>query len=370
MKKTVFIIAIVVSGLLVHSQNLRSGFVKQEYLTMIGHFARHTDSLRRSSGIPLDKSEKLVYSSKELGLDNRWFMWVNSDSVVTLSVRGTVPTRASWLENAYTDMVPAQGSLVLENNFTFEYKLAESQRAAIHTGWLIGTAYLSRDMLPKIDSLVSAGYHNFIISGHSQGGALSYLLTSYFYYLKQSGRLPAGIRFKTYCSAAPKPGNLYYAYDFEHITAGGWAFNVVNAADWVPEVPATVQTINDINRTNPMSLAEKTIQKQGWAKRMFIRKIYNRLTKPSSEQVENNQKYLGEMVAKQIGKLLSGFVVPASAGTFNYTRTGQFIVLTGDEQYYAHFPEKSENIWIHHLISAYWYLAEKLPDEKGTQTGD
>ena len=51
------------------------------------------------------------------------------------------------------------------------------------------------------------------------------------------------LNIKTYCSAAPKPGNLFYAYDFEHITEGGWAFNVVNSADWVPELPSTTQTV-------------------------------------------------------------------------------------------------------------------------------
>lgn len=343
------------------ARDLKPGFDKHEYRTMLGHFVRQGDSLRRDYRIPLPAHEKLVYRSKVIGLDNRWFLWVNADSVVTLSVRGTVASNASWLENGYVSMTSACGTLQAETGFTFSYHLADHPRAAVHTGWLVGMAYLQRDMLPKMDSLIGLGYHNFIIAGHSQGGALSYLLTSHFYYLKKQGRIPAGVHFKTYCSAAPKPGNLYYAYDFEHITCGGWAFNVVNSADWVPEVPPTVQTLVDINRTSPLPMAEKAIRKQGWLKRIFIKKIYKKLTHPSLEQAENNQKYLGDRVAGYIGKTLPGFVAPPPAGTFNYTRCGTAVVLYADESYFARFAENSDNIWLHHLMDAYWFLTEKLP---------
>lgn len=360
MKKLTVFAWIWVITLTLTASNLKPGFDKQEYLTMLGHFVRQGDSLRRDYKIPLPDHEKLVYRSKVMGLDNRWFMWVNGDSTVTLSVRGTVATQSSWLENAFLSMTPANGTITPEAGFSFSYHLADNPRAAVHSGWLIGMAYLQRDMLPKIDSLTALGYHNFIVSGHSQGGALSYLLTSHFYYLQRAGRFPAEVKFKTYCSAAPKPGNLYYAYDFEHITAGGWAFNVVNSADWVPEIPATVQTTADINRTSPLPMAEKAIQKQGWLKRIFINKIYRKLTEPSLEQAENNQKYLGDMVAGYIGKTLPGFVPPPPAGTFNYTRAGATVVLYADESYYSRFAEKSDNIWLHHMMEAYWYLAVKL----------
>jgi hypothetical protein len=51
--------------------------------------------------------------------------------------------------------------------------------------------------------------------------AISYLLTAYLYHLQKSGRLQADIRFKTYASAGPKPGNLYFAYQYEAMTKGG-----------------------------------------------------------------------------------------------------------------------------------------------------
>jgi hypothetical protein len=141
------------------------------------------------------------------------------------------------LENLYAAMVPANGKLILDNADTFNYCLAPGNKAAVHVGWLIGTAFLSKDIVPKIDSLYKSGIKDLLLMGHSQGGAINYLLTAYLYSLQKQNILPGDIRFKTYCSAAPKPGNLFFAYYFESITENGWAFNVVNSADWVPETP-------------------------------------------------------------------------------------------------------------------------------------
>jgi predicted esterase len=56
------------------------------------------------------------------------------------------------------------------------------------------------------------------IMGHSQGGAIAYLLTAHLLSLQKENKIPSEIVFKTYCSAAPKPGNLHFAYA---LTSGG-----------------------------------------------------------------------------------------------------------------------------------------------------
>ncbi len=70
-----------------------------------------------------------------------------------ISIRGTTGDMVSWLENGYAAMVPAQGSLKLDNTFTFDYHVADDSRATVHVGWLTGMAYLSRDVLPRSDFL-------------------------------------------------------------------------------------------------------------------------------------------------------------------------------------------------------------------------
>jgi hypothetical protein len=264
-------------------------------------------------------------------------------------------------------MVPATGELQISDTEKFRYQLAANPKASVHVGWLVSTAFLSKDILPKIDSCYKAGIKNFIITGHSQGGGISYLLTAYLYHLQKANQLPADIRFKTYCSAGPKPGNLYFAYDYEAMTQPGWAYNVVNSADWVPEVPLSIQTVKDFNNTNPFVNAKALIKKQSFPKNIALRYAYNRLDKPSRKAQKNYQKYLGKMTAKMVKKTIPGYLSPEYYNSNNYVRTGNYIVLPADADYYALFPDNNEQIFIHHLHAPYLFLAEKLPAQNSGQ---
>ena len=227
-------------------------------------------------------------------------------------------------------------------------------------GWLVSTAFLSKDILPKLDSCYKNGIKDFIIAGHSQGGAIAYLLTAHLYSLQRQKVIPADIRFKTYNSAAPKPGNLYFAYEYEAMTQGGWAYNTVNSADWVPEVPLSVQTVNDFNTTNPFSNAKAMIGKQKLVQRLALRHVYNNLSKPSLKAQRNYQKYLGNLASKSVRKNISGYAAPEYYNSNNYVRTGAFVVLLADSAYYKTYPDSKEKIFIHHFPAPYLLLAGKL----------
>jgi pimeloyl-ACP methyl ester carboxylesterase len=227
---------------------------------------------------------------------------------------------------------------------------------------LLSTAYLSKDILPKLDSLQQHGIKDVIIMGHSQGGAIAYLLTAYLYELQKEGRLASDLRFKTYCSAAPKPGNLYFAYDYEKMTQGGWAYNVVNTADWVPETPVSIQTLNDFNKTNVFAIAPGMIKKQKFPMNWIGKYIFNRMSKPAFRTQRRYEKYLGRMVSKQVIKHLPAYVAPDYYHSTDYVRTGNFIVLQADAAYYKLYPDSKENVFIHHFFEPYLYLAEQLPD--------
>ena len=353
----------------VHGQPLQPGFDKQEYIDLMKVSAQFGDSAYQAA-LPVPPQYTLAYRSAEIGLGNRWELWTRPDQVAVISVRGTTERSESWLGNLYAAMVPAQGTLTLSDDFTFPYRLATQPRAAVHVGWLVSTAFLARDILPKMDSCYRAGTRHVIILGHSQGGAIAYLLTAHLYSLQQQGELPADLRFKTYCSAAPKPGNLYFAYSYEALTQHGWAYNVVNSADWVPEVPVTVQTLDDFNRPNPFVNARQTIRKQKFRARIALNYAYNKLYKPTQKAQENYQKILGEFTSKQVKALLPGFVPPAYYESNDYVRTGNTITLLADEDYYAWNPQDSAFLWAHHFHTPYIYLAEKLDYPSTTNMGD
>ena len=359
-KNILLVIMAIFSGNLLFAQQLKPGFDKSEYIELLKVSARTTADSNYFNKFPAPRHFRMLYQSPVVGLGNLWDLWIDSSKVAVISVRGTTAASVSWLANFYAAMVPATGELQLSHKELFKYKLAENPRAAVHVGWLVSTAFLSKDMLPKIDSCYKAGVRDILIMGHSQGGAISYLLTAYLYNLQKQQLLPADIRFKTYCSAGPKPGNLYFAYDYEAMTQGGWAYNVVNPADWVPETPVSIQTTGDYNNTNPFVNAKAAIKKQKFPNNIALRYAYNRMDKPTKKAQKRYQNYLGKMVSGMVKKNAPGFVPPSYYNSNDYVRTGNMIVLPTDETYFKQFPDSREHIFVHHILEPYLYLAEKL----------
>ncbi|HEX3079462.1 MAG TPA: lipase family protein [Puia sp.] len=363
--KVVFLLLIVfviLFPVFLSAQPLKPGFDKSECLTMLEISARFGDTAYASK-FPQPAGYKMIYRSPVMGMENLWELWLSDSGNAVISLRGTTAAATSWLENFYSAMVPATGELQISDTFKFRYVLASNSRAAVHIGWLIGTAFLSKDILPRIDSLYKNGVKNFYITGHSQGGALTFLMTSYLYSLQIQQKLPADIRFKTYSTAAPKVGNLYYAYDYEAMTQFGWAYNIVNSADWVPEGMFSIQTPDDFNNTNPFTQAKELIGKLPFPKNLVLKYIYNRMDGPVRTAEYRFQDCLGKGLETYVKKAIPGFQPPASYyNSMDYVRVGNIIVLLADSDYYKMFPDNPNTIFVHHFHDAYYYLAKKLPD--------
>ncbi len=340
---------------------LRPGFDKAEYINLLKMSAYQGDSSYFLK-FPQPQHAALVYTSAVMGLENRWQLWLRDDGVAVINIRGTVASQLSWLANFYSAMFPAKGTMTLADGRKFSYNLARNPKAAVHCGWTIATGYLAGDILPKIDSLYVQGTRDWIVTGHSQGGAIAYLFTAYLYSLQQQGQLPADIRIKTYCSAAPKPGNLYFAHEYEARTQMGWAYNVVNSADWVPETPFSVQTIDDFNKTNVFIQAPQLIKKQKFPLNWVARHAFNRLDKPTRKAQRNFEKYLGRVVGKQVVKNTGAMHLPEFYPSADFVRVGQHIVLLADDDYYKLYKDNTKNVFVHHMLEPYLYLTERLPD--------
>jgi hypothetical protein len=340
------------------SSKLKPGFNKEEFMELLKVSSRQGDSLYNPK-FPAPQFFKKVYRSNVMGLANRWDLWLSDESTAVISIRGTTMETESWLENFYAAMVPAKGQLKLSNDFVFDYQLCDDEKAAVHTGWLIGTAFLSKDILPKLDSLSKIGVREFYIMGHSQGGAIAYLLTAYFLNLQKEKKISNQLVFKTYCSAAPKPGNLHFAYAYEKMTQGGWSFTVVNSADWVPEAPFSIQTTMDFNPANPFANAKDAIKKASFFKRIGLNYFYNSLDKPTKKANKRYQKQLGTRLGMFIKKSLPEYQTPTFFNSNNYVRTGDNIVLFADSNYYKLFPINKDKIWTHHAFEPYLYLCNQ-----------
>lgn len=343
----------------VSAQQLQPGFDQSEYTELLKAYSRWSDSTHYKS-IPESTRFIRTYRSEEMGLVNKWELYESPDQINVISIRGTTPSEVSWLANFYAAMIPAKGQLHLSETVTFDYHFADNPRAAVHVGWSVASAYLLQDIIPVLWKQYASGVRDFIIFGHSQGGGISYLITAQLLYYQETGVIPADIRFKTYCSAAPKPGNLPFAYEYEASRQMGWSHTVVNAADWVPEVPVSIQTLTDFNVTNPFKNAKSLIKKQKFPTNLALKHVYNQLTKHNKKAMRRYQKYLGKVASKFVTKQLVGFKSPEYFESNHYVRTGNMIVLYPDTEYYTQFPDSDTNLFVHHSLQSYLYLTDQL----------
>lgn len=359
--RIVFAILIIFLIPLMSKAQLKPGFDVQEYLEILRVSRQQTDSPLKRDETPKPVYHQRQYRSAIGHLLNRWELWVNNrQKTAVISIRGTTTDAVSWLENFYAAMVPAIGQLQLNDSTKFDYHLAQHPKAAVHIGWLLGMADISGSVVQQINKLYhEEGYKNFIIMGHSQGAAIAYLLRSHLAWLQKQSIIPADITFKTYCSAPPKPGNLYYAYDFNYLTRGGWGIAVTNAADWVPQTPFSIQTLDDFATLNPFGNVDAAVKGQSFFVKLYIKHVYNRLRKPPVRAVKNNQKYLGHTVYKFIKKSLPQFVEPKYAQGNLYTSCGVPVILMPDDAYRAKFPDDPKNVFTHHMFWPYYYLTQK-----------
>ena len=355
-----FFILLQLIALNVTAQKLKPGFDKAEYKELMLLNTRTSANKAYYDTMPKPEHFKMLYQSAPMGMDNLWDLWQDENGVAVISLRGTTAKPISWLANFYAAMVPAKGEIKVTNDYLFKYQLAENTRATVHVGWLLSLAFLNRDIMPKIDSLYKTGVKDFIVMGHSQGGAIAYLLTASLYNMQKLGSLPADIRLKTYCSAGPKPGNLYFAYEYEALTQMGWAYNVVNSADWVPETPFSIQTLDDFNTTNPFTNAKGGLGKQGFFKGIVLKSMYNKMDRKTKKAMKYYCKNLGTRVGKMLEKSLPGFEPPMYTESMNYVRTGNYITLLAGEDYYKLFPDSETNAFAHHLHKSYLYLLDQL----------
>ncbi len=336
---------------------LKPGFDPQEYLEML-------DLVRRQSDLPKPVSGSGTayfthdYQSPEVGLFNRWDLWVRADKkLAVINIRGTVGETESWLENYNAAQILAIGSLQLDKNTRFDYKLAADSSAHVHAGWTLGLAYLAPTIVEKVKACYSQGIKEYIIMGHSQGGAIAFLLTSYLHY---NNDIPKDIVVKSYCSAAPKPGNQEYAYDFDFITRGGWAMRVVNARDWVPESPFSTQTTSDFNEVNPYRGMKKSLKGQSFMVRKGANYLYNRMDRPTKRSARRFTNILGGFVFKRIQKKLPDLQKPHYISSHSYMTAGVPVVLMPDAAYNKLFPFDGKNVFVHHLLDPYAYLVNSI----------
>ncbi|RLD82314.1 MAG: lipase family protein [Bacteroidetes bacterium] len=357
------VMLLLISGLNSYAQNvLKPGFDPGEYAELLGLTHNISSTNNDKLSVPVPGNYKRVYQSKAGPLDNLFDLYLRDDGVGVLEIRGTTAKTSSWLENFYAGMVPATGVIQISLNEKFHYKLSDDSLASVHSGWLTGLACMAEDIVDKINEYHRKGVKEFILMGHSQGGAIVFLLNSYLYY-DLNDLVPDDIIFKTYNSAAPKPGNLFYAYDYDYINRGGWAIRVVNPVDWVPQTPITVQVLDDFSEVNPFVDMETFTGSMGWMEKVVVKSIFRKTDRSLDKARKRLLKYLGVKMFKFIDTYMDGMQEPEYAQSMNYVPAGTPVILPPTEKYYKEFiPNTRDNVFKHHFGKAYYFLLKEHYD--------
>lgn len=365
MRNFIFCVLVICLNVFALAQNkLKPGFDAQEFLDVLHLEWSHQDSGAKYAPKIIPANYKRVYRSPEVGLKNKVDFWLRNDSVGVICLRYTVGG-TSWLENFYSGMIKAEGSLKLDNTTIFNYKFSKDEKAFVHHGWAIGIAYLAPLVTQTINEYYKKGVKEFIIVGHSQGAALSFLMRSYLEYAPDSV-VPNDINYKVYGCAAPKPGNLFYAYDFDFITRNGWAFRIVNTNDWVPQTPFSIQAIQDLHPTNPFSKRKEIMKRRvkNPLIRAYVNHAVNDMQGATQKTNRKYKKYLTKRVGKFIKKSIKDYQSPTIQKSNFYMPAGAPIILQADSTYNNKFKYDGENVFLHHMFEPYIYLTKLLYFEK------
>lgn len=338
----------------------RKGFDAKECEEILTLNFAFLDTLKTNTFPGFLEGYSLYYRSDIVGLDNTSDVWLRNDSTVVIMLRGTTGKMESILADFYCSMMPAKGTIILGQGKKFEYRLASDERAAVHTGFLIGFAFLADELQPKIEQLYNKGYRKFIIGGHSQGGYLCYYMSAWLMQLREDGVYP-DIFVKTYASAAPKMGNMYFAYDYDNSTHAEWSFSIVNTSDPVPEMPVTTQQVDiDMNEPNPILNLMKRFDDLPFFKRIILKSAFNKMRRHARKSSEAYQKYLGKYLGSVIAKSLPCMKLPQPVKTTYFVRPGVPIILSTNKNYWEYYKDAPK--YFHHGIDPYRFLLRQYYD--------
>jgi hypothetical protein len=315
MRVFLFLLAIAVS--IQSSGQLEYGYNKDEARDMISLCNSFSFiEMFNSDAEILPKGYVKVYTSGVFGMDNRYEIFEKGD-IAVIAFRGTIGKRLSVLENANSAMIPAQGVIKIAGE-DFSYCFAKDTAAYVHSGYALGMAYLSKDLIYHINVLNNKGINNIIITGHSQGGAIANLLRAYLENLSNY-EISKNNRFKTYAFAAPMVGNKAFAAEYNaRFCANNSSFNIIIPSDPMPNLPVSYDDGNYM-KDNLYTLINAN---DSFSARRVLNDIFFNTV---GKRLNNSAKKMSNTITQFISKDLGTVELPLSNREINYFRLGNRI---------------------------------------------
>lgn len=295
--------------------------------------------------------------------DVAWSWWQDGQGKIWLCFPGSAPSSASWLLNLYAGMLPAKGDMISDGH-VFAYQLASHPDARTHAGWTAGLFQFLRSESSFMDSLYQTGHQKWIISGHSQGGALAYLTAAYLSQLQSKVSFFPQLQWKVYTSGAPKPGNLWFTRDFMAKTLANQVFSMVINSDWVPLMPVGLQQISSFPEHAPIRQWKSLVrQMPKWKQRLALRYVVARMTRPLSKTSRRYYHWLANTPKRALQPKWPNLTLPEPMEDFDYHSFGTQVILMPDSTFLHDFPLKEGQWFTHHSLRAYaWFFKHTMTE--------
>jgi hypothetical protein len=299
----------------------KEGFKKDEARDMIALCCSFTFlDFYKTDTVIIPANYKKVFTSGTIGMDNKYQIYVNSSKTAVINLRGSTENILSWMENIHSAMIPAKGKIKI-SEINFDYCFAKDTAAAVHAGYALAIGYLHKEILQIINTFNKKGIYKFIITGHSQGGALANLLRAYLENLSNSEISKDNI-FKTYSFGAPMVGNKEFSKEYNlKFCTNNTSFNIVNPLDKVPLLPLSYNDTNYFKKNFAGLISEnESINIRNAVSDGILNVFENNL----SEYI----KIFGESTSKQIANNLGKIEFPKYSTDINYSKLGNTIEVT------------------------------------------
>lgn len=256
----------------------------------------------------------LSYTSDVLSMDNKFQVYENG-KIGIINYRGSTESVISWVENCYSAMIPAIGTISIDGEAA-EYAFSKEDDAAVHAGYGLTIVILSEVIKEQINALNSKGIYNIIITGHSQGGALATMTRAYLENLPKR-ELSSKNVYKTYSYAQPMSGNKEFAIEYnERFSDEGTSYSIINPQDPVTYMPFNYEeeTLITKDKIKGWLLGEDEFKAKDLGKDAFIR-LFERGIK---SYVKNSNTLVNKILGLKFGKI----EMPEFVSDINYFPTG------------------------------------------------
>jgi len=256
----------------------------------------------------------LIHTSDILSMDNKFEVYENKE-VGVINYRGSTANIFSWIENCYSAMIPANGTIKVNDSY-YKYAFSENEKSAVHAGYALTIVILSSKIEEQVKVLNKKGIYDIIITGHSQGGALATMTRAYLENLPK-GKLSIKNKYKTYAYAQPMCGNLEFSEEYNtKFSKKKTSYFITNTKDPVPYLPFNYEEGKLVTKKKVAGwlLGESQFSFGQLGKDAFIRSFESLLTK----YVKGSNSLINKLVSIKLGKV----EMPDYVTDINYYPTG------------------------------------------------